>query len=179
MRARLPANHRQICIVAVVLLFMPAADRDGIEIMTENTASSSTAAAIAFFEAKLAHETDPSDLAAARATAHPPVVVDTRSQAAWDQGHIPGAIHLPGNQITNRAAEVVPNRDADVVVYCWGPGCNGSTRAALVLSRLGYSRVRELIGGFEYWAREGLGIETSTGRTRRPVDDLTAPVPAQ
>jgi hypothetical protein len=33
-----------------------------------------------------------------------------------------------------------------------------------------------MIGGFEYWAREGLLIETAEGRHRRPVDDLTAPV---
>src|SRR5579863_6080426 len=42
---------------------------------------------------------------------------------------------------------------------------------------LGYRRVRELIGGFEYWAREGLAIETDAGRTRRPADELTGPVP--
>jgi 3-mercaptopyruvate sulfurtransferase SseA len=61
------------------------------------------------------------------------------------------------------------------VVYCWGPGCNGSTKAALVLAKLGYRDVRELVGGFEYWAREGLAIEAGAGRYRREVDDLTAP----
>ena len=73
---------------------------------------------------------------------------------------------------------MLPDRDAEIVVYCWGPGCNGSTRAALTLASLGYRRVRELIGGFEYWAREGLAIETDAGRARRAVDELTAPVPA-
>jgi rhodanese-related sulfurtransferase len=63
-----------------------------------------------------------------------------------------------------------------VVTYCWGPGCNGATRAALTLALRGY-RVREMIGGFEYWAREGLAIETAAGRSRRPVDPLAAPVP--
>jgi rhodanese-related sulfurtransferase len=72
---------------------------------------------------------------------------------------------------------MLPDRDAAIVFYCWGPGCNGSTRAAFTLASLGYHRVRELIGGFEYWAREGLAIETDAGRTRRPVDELTAPVP--
>jgi rhodanese-related sulfurtransferase len=134
-------------------------------------------AAIAHFEAKLAHETDPSDLAAARLGGTGPIVVDTRSRASWDQGHIPGALHLPGDRLADRAATELPDREADIVVYCWGPGCNGSTRAALTLSRLGYARVRELIGGFEYWAREGLAIETAEGRARRPVDDLTAPRP--
>ncbi|GAA2562345.1 hypothetical protein HD598_001036 [Neomicrococcus aestuarii] len=60
--------------------------------------------------------------------------------------------------------------------YPWGPGCNGSTRAALTLRETGYTNVKELIGGFEYWAREGMAISTANGRTRRPVDDLTAPL---
>nr|WP_245555611.1 rhodanese-like domain-containing protein [Gordonia soli] len=83
---------------------------------------------------------------------------------------------MPGSELRSRAAVELPDRDAEIVVYCWGPGCNGSTRAAMTLTEMGYRRVRELIGGFEYWAREGLAIATSAGRTRRDVDDLTAPV---
>ena len=134
--------------------------------------------AVSFFAARLQWQTDPSDLAAERAGGAGPIVIDTRSEASWRQGRIPGALHLPGAELADRIGYVVPDRDADVVVYCWGPGCNGSTKAALLLAQLGYTRVRELIGGFEYWAREGLAIETDAGRTRRPVDDLTAPVPA-
>lgn len=130
-----------------------------------------------FFAAKLAFETDPADLAAARAAGRAPIVVDTRSKAAWDQGHIPGARHLPGSELADRAAAELPDTAAEIVVYCWGPGCNGSTRAALTLTELGYRRVRELIGGFEYWAREGFAIESIHGRTRREVDGLTAPLP--
>lgn len=128
-----------------------------------------------FFAAKLAFETDPADLVAARQSGPAPVVVDTRSVTSWEQGHIPGALHIPGSELRSRAALELPNLHADIVVYCWGPGCNGSTRAALALTELGYTQVRELIGGYEYWVREGLAIETPTGRTRRPVDDLTAP----
>jgi len=131
-----------------------------------------------FFAAKLSYETDPTDLAAIRAAGAGPVVIDTRSSVGWAQGRIPGAIHIPGPELADLAPAVLPDRDADIVVYCWGPGCNGSTRAALTLASLGYRHVRELIGGFEYWAREGLAIETDTGRTRRPVDELTGPVPA-
>ncbi len=130
-----------------------------------------------FFAAKLAYEIDPADLAAARAAGSAPVVVDTRSQAGWDQGHIPGALHIPGADLFSRLPVDVPDRDADIVVYCWGPGCNGSTKAALMLTELGYTRVRELIGGFEYWAREGLAVETAQGRIRRQVDELTATSP--
>lgn len=136
-----------------------------------NTPSS----AAAFFAAKLRHETDPADLAADRASGASPLVVDVRSETAWAQGRIPGAIHIPGSELQVRVDELGEDRSRAVVVYCWGPGCNGSTRAALTLSTLGFSQVRELIGGFEYWAREGLLVERAAGRARRLPDPLTAP----
>ena len=61
------------------------------------------------------------------------------------------------------------------VVYCWGPGCNGATRAALAFARLGY-HVKEMLGGYEYWVREGFPVRTATGLVTQPPDPLTAPV---
>jgi rhodanese-related sulfurtransferase len=129
-----------------------------------------------FFAAKLTFQTDPSDLAADRAAGAAPLVIDVRSGPAWSQGRIPGAVHVPNADLAARAAEVAPDKQAPIVVYCWGPGCNGSTRAALTLATLGYTHVQELIGGFEYWAREGLAVVTDTGRSRQAPDPLTAPV---
>ncbi|MFM9877769.1 MAG: rhodanese-like domain-containing protein [Rhodoglobus sp.] len=129
-----------------------------------------------FFAAKLAYETDPSDLAAERATGSGPIVIDTRSAASWSQGRIPGAIHVPNADLEARIGEVAPDKDSAIVVYCWGPGCNGSTRGALILATMGYTNVRELIGGFEYWAREGFATVSDEGRDRRVPDPLTAPV---
>ena len=130
------------------------------------------------FAAKLLYEIDPSDVATARAGGEAVLVIDVRSRAAWDQGHLPGALHLPAAEIPQHLQDLPPAaEDPQLVVYCWGPGCNGSTKAALALSHAGYQHVREMIGGFEYWAREGLAIETAAGRRRRPVDDLTAPLP--
>lgn len=129
-----------------------------------------------FFRASLAFTTDPSDLSEARIRGESPVVVDVRNHTAWDQGHIPGALHSPRTELPHRIAGDVSDKSAEIVVYCWGPGCNGSTKAALDLTRLGYTNVKELLGGYEYWAREGLAIETATGRTRRPIDELTAPI---
>ena len=131
--------------------------------------------AAAHFAARLAFETDVSDVHADLHAGIPGlVVVDSRSAESWQQGHIPGALHLPTAEIATRAAELVP-ADAQVVTYCWGPGCNGATRAALEFARLGY-RVKEMIGGYEYWVREGLTTESADGPVTRPVDALTAPV---
>ena len=131
-------------------------------------------AAVAHFSAKLRFETDPSDVHAALAGGRPGfVLVDTRGEPAWSQGRIAGAVHLPTAQIPTRAGELL-DPAVPVVTYCWGPGCNGSTRAALALARLGY-QVQELIGGFEYWAREGLPVLTDAGTTRLAPDPLTSP----
>jgi rhodanese-related sulfurtransferase len=133
--------------------------------------------AAAHFAARLAFEADVSDVHADLEAGTPGlVVVDSRSAEAWENGHLPGSVHLPTARIADRASLVVP-RELTVVTYCWGPGCNGATRAALAFARLGY-QVKEMIGGYEYWVREGFAIQTSAGRVIRPADPLTAPVSA-
>ncbi|MEW2572087.1 rhodanese-like domain-containing protein [Streptomyces sp. NPDC047070] len=152
-------------------------------------APASPAAAVAHFSASLAFHADVSDVAAALAAdggdsdgdrdcdGDPGfVVVDSRSTESWDQGHVPGAIHLPTALIPEQAGQLL-DRAVPVVTYCWGPGCNGATRAALALAELGY-QVKEMLGGFEYWVREGFEFETWEGRERRAADPLTAPVGA-
>ncbi|MGW5053377.1 rhodanese-like domain-containing protein [Actinokineospora sp. NPDC004072] len=130
--------------------------------------------AAAHFAARLAVETDVSDVHADLEAGVPGlVVVDSRSAQSWEQGRVPGALHLPTAEIADRAAAEIPLSSL-VVTYCWGPGCNGATRAALEFARRGY-RVKEMIGGFEYWAREGLPVERADGVTRGAVDLLVAP----
>ncbi|WP_291379710.1 rhodanese-like domain-containing protein [Demequina sp.] len=141
------------------------------------------AQAAAHFAARLSFETDPSDVHVALESGEPGfVLVDTRSHEAWEQGHARGAVHLPKADMPAVIPTYPP--DTSFVVYCWGPGCNGATRAGLIISELGYA-VREMIGGFEYWAREGMpvdrvaadasGASVTVDATRAP-DALTAPV---
>jgi rhodanese-related sulfurtransferase len=125
----------------------------------------------AHFARRLAVETDVSDVAEALDSGSPGfVLLDSRSAEAWAQGHVPGARHLPGREVPQRAPGEL-DRSVPVVVYCWGPGCNGATKAALALAQLGY-RVREMLGGFEYWAREGLPVETDDDVRHAAVDPL-------
>ncbi|MFD5875754.1 rhodanese-like domain-containing protein [Streptomyces sp. NPDC060322] len=135
----------------------------------------SPAVAAAYFGASLAFHADVSDVAAALEADGDPgfVVLDSRSTASWDQGHVPGSVHLPTALIAEHAAGIL-DPALPVVTYCWGPGCNGATRAAQALAELGY-QVKEMLGGFEYWVREGFAFETWEGPARRTADPLTAP----
>ncbi|QKW05333.1 rhodanese-like domain-containing protein [Streptomyces sp. NA04227] len=134
------------------------------------------AEAAAYFRASLAFHTDVSDVAAALASATGPgfTLIDTRSTRSWDQGHVPGALHLPTALIPEQAGRLL-DPATPVVTYCWSPACDGGVRAALALAELGY-QVKEMRGGFEYWVREGFAYETAEGQERRPADPLTMPV---
>ena len=124
--------------------------------------------ALSYFSAKLAHETDASDVYAAQKDRDRFVLVDVRSDEAWQQGRVSGAIHIRRQDIAERApAELDPA--IPVVVYCWSPGCNAGTRAAIEFATLGYS-VKEMIGGYEYWVREGQPTENDEGALPRTFD---------
>lgn len=124
-----------------------------------------------YFNAKLSYETDASDVYAAQKAGEDIVVIDVRSDEAWAQGRAAGAIHMHYNEISIRAPQEIP-RDARVVVYCWSPGCNAGAKGAREFAALGYE-VREMIGGFEYWVREGYPVEDHDGVHRRPIDPVT------
>ena len=115
----------------------------------------------AHFESRLAFETDAADVAAALAAGQPGfTLIDARSPEAYAAGHLPGAISLPHATIDAETVARLPG--GPLVVYCWGPGCNGATKAAVKLSALGF-RVKEMIGGIEFWEdRERYPVERGT-----------------
>lgn len=80
------------------------------------------------------------------------VVLDMRSPAQYQAGHICGALSFPHRTMT---AETLLSLDRDkvYVTYCDGIGCNGSTKGAWKLAAAGY-RVKELIGGLDFWLRD-------------------------
>ena len=115
--------------------------------------------AYAFFQRKLRYETDPSDVYRdMQQGVDTFVVLDVRSPEAYAKSHVPRALHLPHTAINAATTAALPH-DKLLVVYCWGPGCNGATKAAMQLSALGFA-VKEMIGGIEYWEeRERYPVE--------------------
>jgi rhodanese-related sulfurtransferase len=124
-----------------------------------DTALEDTTVALQHFARRLEVETDVSDVAAALAKGDPDfVLLDVRSREDYDAGHVPGAASLHHSELTPETVAALPA--GPVVVYCWGPSCNGACKGALKLAELGRS-VKEMLGGFEYWAREGHPVATS------------------
>ena len=106
------------------------------------------------FVSKLSVETDPSDVMLDLQRGQDGfVLLDVRSSDDYEDCHIEGAVHIPYRQINAETSGQLP-KDKVIVTYCWGPGCNASTKGALRLALLGF-RVKEMIGGLEYWKREG------------------------
>ena len=65
-------------------------------------------------------EVDPSEVnaAASNGNGSRPVLIDVRESDEWDAGHIPGARHVPRGYLESRIEGAVPDRSADVVLYC-------------------------------------------------------------
>lgn len=109
-----------------------------------------------YFTARLDHQTDCADLHA-RLEEPEVVVVDARSAADHASRRIPGAVSLPHLTITEDTLSAFPD-DTEFVTYCWGPHCNGATKAAAAIARLGRP-VREMLGGVWGWDQEGYLFE--------------------
>jgi rhodanese-related sulfurtransferase len=114
-------------------------------------------AARAHFAARLALETDCSDVQAALAAGTPDfVLLDVRGPGAFGRGHVPGALDLPRREMTAERMAAWPEATVSVV-YCAGPHCNGADKAALRLAKLGRP-VKVMIGGMTGWADEGFAF---------------------
>jgi rhodanese-related sulfurtransferase len=79
------------------------------------------------------------------------IILDTRAQSEYDEGHIPGAIVIPHDEITDRAEEELPNKDQLILVYCRSG--RRSKLAAEALVELGYTNIKEF-GGIIDWPYE-------------------------
>jgi sulfur-carrier protein adenylyltransferase/sulfurtransferase len=90
-----------------------------------------------------------------------PIVLDVREQNEWDEGHIPGAVHIPRGSLESRIERAAPDSTRPVLVYC--SAGNRSAFAAKTLAELGYEDVASLAGGFTDWKRNGFPVELSVG----------------
>lgn len=120
-------------------------------------AAAAPAEAVQYFTAKAFFETDVADVAYdLREGISGFQLVDVRDTRSYEEAHLPGALCLPSGRISGNGPE--PSREDVLVLYCWGPACNGASKAAARLAAQGYL-VKEMLGGIEYWRKEGGALE--------------------
>jgi rhodanese-related sulfurtransferase len=89
------------------------------------------------------------------------VFIDARAPEAFADGHIPGAINIPYDQLP-QYLETLQNQvvQTDLVVcYCWGPSCDFSEQLGTELRIMQYKNVKEFTGGWEEWTAAGYPTE--------------------
>jgi rhodanese-related sulfurtransferase len=117
--------------------------------------------ALAHFSAMLRFEADCWDVHDAMANGPQDfILVDVRGPSVFEREHIPGAVNLPYGRMVERNLAGYPV-DTLLVIYCAGPHCNATEKAAVRLAKLGRP-FKKMIGGVEGWRDEGFDIVTTT-----------------
>ena len=125
--------------------------------LVRSTPAASSAVALMHFSSRLSFETDCSDVFSSQEAGEVDfVLVDVRGPLAYERGHLPGAINIPGRLFTATALAAYPKHTL-FVAYCAGPHCNGANKAAVKLAALEYP-VKEMIGGVTGWLDEGFTL---------------------
>lgn len=84
-------------------------------------------------------------------------LVDVLPPPHYEKVHLPGSQNIPLKQLEERAAQVL-EKGRPVVVYCSGPDCGMSPKAARILDDLGYEEVYDFEGGIAEWLRSGRDV---------------------
>jgi rhodanese-related sulfurtransferase len=110
-----------------------------------------------YYRNKLEYEMDSFDLFNALEKGENVVPIDTRKPFGFNKEHIPNAINIPHREMNSETTKHL-DRSKTYVCYCDGIGCNASTWGALKMTKLGF-KVKELIGGIEWWKFDGYATE--------------------
>ena len=87
------------------------------------------------------------------------MLIETLSPDEYKRGHLPGAINIPSNQIAELSGSVLPDKSAEIVLYCSGPKSHASENAARELEQVGYSNISVYAEGKEGWLKAGIQLE--------------------
>jgi rhodanese-related sulfurtransferase len=95
------------------------------------------------------------DLQSSLASSQPPVVAEILGPQYFAGGHLPGAVNLPLEGFAELATRLLPDKTAEIVVYCSGQTCQNSDIAQRKLRSMGYKKVRVFKGGKAEWSAAG------------------------
>ena len=141
-----------LCIISVLLCILLTACGDDSSIGIIGGADGPTSIIVAEKGEKAMYEQiTPQEAKRIMDSGEEHIILDTREQDEFDEGHIPGAILIPYTEIENKAEEMLPDKDKLILVYCRSG--RRSKIAAENLVKLGYTNVKEF-GGIIDWPYE-------------------------
>ena len=141
-----------ICIISAVLCIFLTACGDATSIGIIGGADGPTAILVSEKGEKTMYEQiTPEEAKKIMDSGEEHIILDTREQDEFDEGHIPGAILIPYTEIDNKAEEMLPDKDKLILVYCRSG--RRSKIASESLAKLGYTNVKEF-GGIIDWPYE-------------------------
>ena len=143
-----------LCIISAVLCIFLTACGDATSIGIIGGADGPTSIIIAEKGEKTMYEQiTPGEAKKIMDSGEEYIILDTREQDEFDEGHIPGAILIPYTEIENKAEEMLPDKDKLILVYCRSG--RRSKIASESLAKLGYTNVKEFGGIIDWtWALE-------------------------
>ena len=86
------------------------------------------------------------------------VLVEALPERYWEELHLPGSIQMDYTEVRVRADKLLPDKEAQVVVYCASTECQNSSKASRMLEELGYKNVHEYEEGKQHWLEAGLPV---------------------
>lgn len=99
----------------------------------------------------------PSELSGRIDAGNAPLILDVRTVREYEAGHIPGSVNIPHTELSGRISELASNRNEEIVVHCQSGPRAGIAQS--ILSRSGFTKIRELQGHMQQWKARGYPIE--------------------
>ena len=85
-------------------------------------------------------------------------LVEALPKKYWEHSHIPGAVQMDYKEVLQKADRLLPDKEAEIIVYCASTECQNSSIAARELQNLGYTNVHEYAEGKQHWVEAGLPV---------------------
>jgi len=140
-----------LCVISLVFCIFLAACGDAASIGIIGGADGPTAILVSEEKKEMYEQITVEDAKKIMDSTEGYVVLDVREQEEFDEGHIVGAVLIPYEKIEDMAAEMLPDKDKQILVYCRTG--RRSKIAAGALAKLGYTNIKEF-GGIQDWPYE-------------------------
>ena len=95
------------------------------------------------------------------ATDEPMIIIEALPRNYYDTEHLPSALNIPHDEIKTLAPDLLPDKDAFIVVYCASSECRNSKIATETLQQIGYTNAFEYIEGKQHWLEAKFPVEST------------------